>query len=345
MDSSTWLSTTSLDLDLNLNLNSIRLLDDSPAPNTHHHHENVDDRETETHSFTSGEGEVGSRNNSPRDETSALIEELNRVNAENKRLTEMLKVVCENYNALRRQFDCLSCIPPPATPSSNDHTVDAKKRKSGTGQGSNENNSESSSSEENFISSKKQREETVVKAKITRVYVRTEAADSSLVVKDGYQWRKYGQKVTRDNPSPRAYFKCSFAPSCPVKKKVQRSVEDQTVVVATYEGEHNHPQPCGNQDSPTNNKSNMTAMSIGSMPTPTTLNSTAVPNTVTLDLTKHKPAGAAATPTSAAAATPRINSPEFQSMIVEQMASSLTRDPNFTAAIAAAVSGRFLNQS
>uniref|UniRef100_I1L9Z3 WRKY domain-containing protein n=1 Tax=Glycine max TaxID=3847 RepID=I1L9Z3_SOYBN len=37
-------------------------------------------------------------------------------------------------------------------------------------------------------------------------------------VRDRYQWRKYGKKVTRDNPSPRAYFKCSYAPSCPVNK-------------------------------------------------------------------------------------------------------------------------------
>jgi len=56
--------------------------------------------------------------------------------------------------------------------------------------------------------------------KVTRVCTRIDPADTTLAVKDGYQWRKYGQKVTRDNPSPRAYFRCAYAPSCPVKKKV-----------------------------------------------------------------------------------------------------------------------------
>ncbi|KAG7965547.1 hypothetical protein I3843_08G006600 [Carya illinoinensis] len=77
--------------------------------------------------------------------------------------------------------------------------------------------------------------------KTSRILVRTDSTDNSQVVKDGYQWRKYGQKVTKDNPSPRAYFRCSMAPAgCPVKKKVQRCVEDQSFLVATYDGEHNH---------------------------------------------------------------------------------------------------------
>ncbi|KAK1275005.1 putative WRKY transcription factor 40 [Acorus gramineus] len=76
---------------------------------------------------------------------------------------------------------------------------------------------------------------------VSRVFVRTTAEESSLVVKDGYAWRKYGQKVTKDNPWPRAYYRCAMAPACPVKKKVQRCAEDKSVLVATYEGAHTHP--------------------------------------------------------------------------------------------------------
>lgn len=159
----------------------------------------------------------------------ALIEELNRVNTENKKLTEMLTVMCENYNTLRNNLmDYMS-----KNPESNLETTTTKKRKSverssttscmiknNASSAKNNDNSESCSTDEDHNSTKKPKEEHV-KAKISRVYFRSEASDTTgLIVKDGYQWRKYGQKVTRDNPSPRAYFKCSYAPTCPVKKKV-----------------------------------------------------------------------------------------------------------------------------
>ncbi|KAK7383397.1 hypothetical protein VNO78_29076 [Psophocarpus tetragonolobus] len=73
-----------------------------------------------------------------------------------------------------------------------------------------------------------------------QIFVRTHPKDDSLIIKDGYQWRKYGQKVTKDNASPRAYFRCSMAPICPAKKKVQRCLHDKSIIVATYDGEHNH---------------------------------------------------------------------------------------------------------
>ncbi|ESQ52514.1 hypothetical protein EUTSA_v10016542mg [Eutrema salsugineum] len=58
---------------------------------------------------------------------------------------------------------------------------------------------------------------------------------------DGYNWRKYGQKQVKGSENPRSYYKCTF-PSCPTKKKVERSLEGQITEIV-YKGSHNHPKP------------------------------------------------------------------------------------------------------
>ncbi|GMI87423.1 WRKY DNA-binding protein 57 [Hibiscus trionum] len=58
-------------------------------------------------------------------------------------------------------------------------------------------------------------------------------------LEDGYRWRKYGQKAVKNSPFPRSYYRCTNS-KCTVKKRVERSSEDPTIVITTYEGQHCH---------------------------------------------------------------------------------------------------------
>jgi hypothetical protein len=61
-------------------------------------------------------------------------------------------------------------------------------------------------------------------------------------LEDGYRWRKYGQKAVKNSSYPRSYYRCTAA-RCGVKKRVERSHQDPSMVVTTYEGQHTHPSP------------------------------------------------------------------------------------------------------
>ncbi|XP_028799141.1 WRKY transcription factor 18-like [Neltuma alba] len=233
-----------------------------------------------------------------------LVQELHRLSSENQKLTESLTHMRENCKLLKKQLS-QAMIKNTYSPERDPANQSSKKRKAETDACIDNMISISGNTECSNITdedSSFRRPAT----KVSRVLVRTQASDTGLYVRDGYQWRKYGQKVTRDNPSPRAYFRCSFAPSCPVKKKVQKSAEDPTVLVATYEGEHNHgrhgselPLLASNQSQDDGARDSGLMAENGGKST--------------------------------------------QQCLVQQMATSLTRDPNFTAALATAISGRILN--
>lgn len=63
---------------------------------------------------------------------------------------------------------------------------------------------------------------------------------------DGFNWRKYGQKLVKGDAFARSYYRCTFA-NCPARKQVERS-HDGRITEISYLSKHEHPKLLQNQE-------------------------------------------------------------------------------------------------